>query len=329
VDLYSYVLNNPLSNVDTDGHACSGVLGNTGSGFCTRATEYGQIDANAAVQSQTRFFAAANAVSQALADVATPVSGFVVSGQTANFLEGVGQNLEKLNQSEVSAIQNGSLSGPWKGQGWWSYSAVAVALFLVHSQIFFAVSGGSTRSEKLGWCLHRVRLHLCRYTGLTEVGSGTSGLEQIRVRTQQPAEVHRSKRALFKTGQKESETGICIEAFIAKSWFRLVGRGDDRTFSGTDSSQTARSRIKLTVDGKGNVTSQEVARGAVLLSMASVCAVIQLPRSSRRQTAMAPYRCTSHFGVGTEKPSPHRLHRVASSKVISTSTSQKGEPSLS
>ena len=39
--------------------------------------------------------------------------------------------------------------GAWKGQGWWSYSAVAVALFLVHSQIFFVVSGGSTRSEKL------------------------------------------------------------------------------------------------------------------------------------------------------------------------------------
>lgn len=36
----------------------------------------------------------------------------MVSQQTANFLDGVGQNLEKLNQTEVSAIQNGSLSGP-------------------------------------------------------------------------------------------------------------------------------------------------------------------------------------------------------------------------
>src|SRR5277367_2651872 len=58
LNLYSYTLNNPLSNVDTDGHVCSGVLGNNGSGFCTRATEYGQIDANANIQSQTRFFAA-------------------------------------------------------------------------------------------------------------------------------------------------------------------------------------------------------------------------------------------------------------------------------
>jgi hypothetical protein len=39
--------------------------------------------------------------------------------------------------------------GTWRGQKWWSYSAIAVALFLVHSQIFFVVSGGSTRPEKL------------------------------------------------------------------------------------------------------------------------------------------------------------------------------------
>jgi hypothetical protein len=38
--------------------------------------------------------------------------------------------------------------GAWKGQRWWSYSVIAVALFLVHSEIFFVVSGGSTRSEK-------------------------------------------------------------------------------------------------------------------------------------------------------------------------------------
>src|SRR5258708_28161445 len=39
--------------------------------------------------------------------------------------------------------------GAWKGQRWWSYSVIAVVLFLVHSQIFFVVSGGSTRPEKL------------------------------------------------------------------------------------------------------------------------------------------------------------------------------------
>jgi RHS repeat-associated protein len=115
LNLYSYTLNNPLSNVDTDGHACSGILGNSSSGFCTRATEYGKLDANPAVQSQTRFFAAANAVSQGLADVAAWSPGVRmegVSAQTANFLEGVGQNLEKMNQTEAAAIQNGTLSGP-------------------------------------------------------------------------------------------------------------------------------------------------------------------------------------------------------------------------
>jgi len=69
------------------------------------------------------------------------------------------------------------------------------------------------------------------------------------------------------TGQKGGETGICIEAFIAKSWFKLIGRGDDRTFSGSDASLTARSRIKLTVNGKGEVTSQNVesARSGVVV----------------------------------------------------------------
>jgi uncharacterized protein involved in response to NO len=37
----------------------------------------------------------------------------------------------------------------WKGQSWWSYSVIAIALFFVHSEVFFAVSGGSTRSEEL------------------------------------------------------------------------------------------------------------------------------------------------------------------------------------
>ena len=115
LDLYSYVLNNPLSNVDTDGHACSGVLGNTGSGFCTRATEYGKFDASPGVQSKTRFFAAANAVSQALADVAAwspAVRMDGISAQTATFLEGVGEKLQGMNEAEAHMIASGGLSGP-------------------------------------------------------------------------------------------------------------------------------------------------------------------------------------------------------------------------
>jgi heme/copper-type cytochrome/quinol oxidase subunit 4 len=36
----------------------------------------------------------------------------------------------------------------WKGSAWWSYSAVALVLFLIHSEIFFVLSGGSTRPEQ-------------------------------------------------------------------------------------------------------------------------------------------------------------------------------------
>jgi RHS repeat-associated protein len=119
LNLYDYVRNNPLSNVDADGHACSGVLGNTGSGFCTRATEYGGFDANPTIQSQTRFFAAANAVSQGLADVDSwrvseggPASVMGVSTQTATFLEGIGQKLEQFNEGAAQMIVTGNMSGP-------------------------------------------------------------------------------------------------------------------------------------------------------------------------------------------------------------------------
>lgn len=86
-----------------------------GSGFCTRADEYGKIDANPNIQSQTRFFAAANAVSQSLADVAAwgpAVRADGISAQTANFLEGVGQKLQGINEAEAHMIASGSLSGP-------------------------------------------------------------------------------------------------------------------------------------------------------------------------------------------------------------------------
>jgi RHS repeat-associated protein len=63
-NLYAYVRNSPLAHVDTDGQACFAL--NSSSAFCGRATEYGQIEARAS--GQTRFFAAAAAVSQALAN---------------------------------------------------------------------------------------------------------------------------------------------------------------------------------------------------------------------------------------------------------------------
>jgi RHS repeat-associated protein len=69
------------------------------------------------------------------------------------------------------------------------------------------------------------------------------------------------------TNQKEGETGICVEAFIAQNWFKVVGRGDNRGFSGTNKDLTARSRVKLTVSKDGKVTSEEVesARSGVVV----------------------------------------------------------------
>lgn len=110
LNLYGYVGNNPLSNVDTDGHACSGVLGNTASGFCARADAYAVFDN--LVHDKTRFFAAASAATQELADVAVPFFGSAGTSQgTRDFLENTGEALLKVNQQAVSQVINGELSG--------------------------------------------------------------------------------------------------------------------------------------------------------------------------------------------------------------------------
>jgi len=113
LNLYGYVANNPLSTVDVDGHVCAYVYGNGGSGFCKRSEEYAKMDANASINSQTRFFAAASAVSALLADAATwkPARALVVSKATATFLEGIGETLEKFNQNIAKQITSGQLGG--------------------------------------------------------------------------------------------------------------------------------------------------------------------------------------------------------------------------
>jgi hypothetical protein len=111
LNLYSYVLNNPLSNVDADGHACISLV-NASSGFCTRAAEYQRFDANQAISSQIRFFAAASVVSTALGDIALPGRSLYFSDITAGFLEGIGQKLQRFNQSAASRIESGTMHGP-------------------------------------------------------------------------------------------------------------------------------------------------------------------------------------------------------------------------
>ena len=57
---------------------------------------------------------------------------------------------------------------------------------------------------------------------------------------------------------KEGETGVCIEAFIASKTIGGIGKGDNRTFTGTDPSKKQRVRVDITIapgkDGAINTT---------------------------------------------------------------------------
>jgi RHS repeat-associated protein len=109
-NMYAYVRNNPLAHVDPNGKACSALLGNTGSGFCQRADTYANFDNM--VHDKTRFFAAASAATQELADVAVPGLGRAgTSPDTRAFLESTGQALLKVNTDAVSQIMSGQMSG--------------------------------------------------------------------------------------------------------------------------------------------------------------------------------------------------------------------------
>ena len=108
--MYAYVRNNPLALVDPNGKACAALLGNTGSGFCQRADTYANCDNM--VHDKTRFFAAASAATQELADVAVPGLGRAgTSSETRAFLESTGQSLLKVNTEAVGQIMPGQMSG--------------------------------------------------------------------------------------------------------------------------------------------------------------------------------------------------------------------------
>jgi RHS repeat-associated protein len=109
-NLYGYVRNNPLAHIDSTGEACSSLIGNTGSGYCQRAEVYANFDA--LVHNKTRFFAAASAATQALANVAVPGLGTVgTSADTRAFLASTGETLLQVNTQAVGQIISGQMSG--------------------------------------------------------------------------------------------------------------------------------------------------------------------------------------------------------------------------
>jgi RHS repeat-associated protein len=115
--LYAYVRNRPLAHIDRNGRACAKSLGNTGSGYCRRASAYAYYDTMPEINNRTRFFAAAAAVSQALAsgDTFWGIERRFISTKTQAFLSGVGEELQRLNRGFAQALQEGgnlTLSGP-------------------------------------------------------------------------------------------------------------------------------------------------------------------------------------------------------------------------
>ena len=107
-NLYGYVRNNPLAHIDSDGQACTALNG--GSGYCQRADLYSNFDA--LVHDKTRFFAAASAATQALANVDVFALGTAgTSPGTRAFLQNTGEALVAVNTLAVGQIMSGQMSG--------------------------------------------------------------------------------------------------------------------------------------------------------------------------------------------------------------------------
>jgi len=109
-NLYAYVGNDPANLLDPSGTACVPVL-NNGGPYCQRATLYGEIDGK--VSAHTRFFAAASATTQSLANLDMPlgVSNLMVSSSTISFLSNLSASLQTMNMGIAADIQSGSLRG--------------------------------------------------------------------------------------------------------------------------------------------------------------------------------------------------------------------------
>ena len=109
LNLYAYVGNDPINHIDVNGQVCWPLI-NASSTFCQRAERYDRINRNRAISSRTSFFAAAAAVSRALANVAIPGAGFRVDSRTRSFLDVVGRRLEAANIARARAIASGQIA---------------------------------------------------------------------------------------------------------------------------------------------------------------------------------------------------------------------------
>ena len=108
-NLYAYTRNNPLAYTDPSGRTCTIIFANRGSAFCKRAALYAKLDTQ--LGPETRFFAAASAISQTLANTDSWFGNALVDPETRMNLLVLGGDLQTMNIGIAELVQHSSLSG--------------------------------------------------------------------------------------------------------------------------------------------------------------------------------------------------------------------------
>jgi len=105
LNIYAYVNNDPINNVDPSGTVCVKGL-NGGTVLCQRSAIFAALGSIKQINSKTSFFSAASIVTAALASKDLPFSG--VSSQTSRFLEDTSAAVFEVNSKKFSAILAGT-----------------------------------------------------------------------------------------------------------------------------------------------------------------------------------------------------------------------------